>query len=106
MRLHQCVAVICLIQALIMCFVLSPIKAVAYSAALNKPAAWWVFDPNTAWLSLSCFKSDNPLACFQTISEIFQLDKAMAIRIGICLVAVGTGLLIFHWLRTKLSRDP
>lgn len=106
MRLHHCVAVICLIQALTMCFVLSPIKAVAYSATLDAPAVWWVLDPNTAWLSLRCFKSANPLACFHTISEIFQLGMAMAIRIGICAVAAATGLLIFHRVCTKLSRDP
>lgn len=106
MRLHHYVAVICLIQALTMCFVLSPIKAVAYSAALDTPAVWWILDSNTVSLSLRCFKSANPLACFHTISEIFDLGMAIAIRIGICAIAVTTGVLMFHRVCIKLNRDP
>ena len=105
MRLHRVVAAACLIQALTVCFVLSPIKAIAYAATTDAPAVWWMLDPNTAWLSLRCFDAANPLTCFRTISEIFQLGKAIAIRIGICLFAVATGLLVFHRICTKLSQD-
>ena len=107
MRLHYFVALICLVQALAMCFVLSPIKALAYSATMDAPAVWWILDPTTAWrLSLRCFDAANPLTCFQRISDIFQLGKAMFTRVAICLVAVATGLLMFRGICTKLSRDP
>lgn len=105
-RLYQFVAAICLIQALTMCFVLSPIKAIAYSATMNAPAVWWVLDPDTAWQSLHCFNAENPITCFQTISEIFQLGRAIATRLVICLSATAIGLLMFQWVCFQLSRDP
>lgn len=89
-----------------MCFVFTPIKAVAYSATSDAPALWWILDPNTAWLSLNCFKTAHPLACFQTINGVFSLGTAMAIRIGICAIAVATGLVMFRRMCIKLGGDP
>ena len=105
MRLHYLVAAVCLIQAITMCFVLSPITVVVYPTSSEGPALWLILDPNTMRQSLRCFDAASPLTCLMKISDIFQLHRALSIRMGVCLVAVATGLLMFNRTLIKISQD-
>ena len=104
MRLHYLVAAVCLIQAITMCFVLSPITAVVYSPSSEAQALWLILDPNTVRQSLRCFDAASPLTCLVKISEVFHLHRALSIRMGVCLIAVATGLLMFNRTLVKISQ--
>jgi hypothetical protein len=71
----------------------------------GSPSLWWILDPETIWLSMNCFTHADPLACFQKLDEIFQLPKVLGVRLGICVIAVTTGLLAFSQFSTQMNRD-
>ncbi len=105
MPLRRIVLAVCLTQAIVLCFALVPIKVLAYPATLDAPAIWLVFDPNTLWMSRQCFSADDPLGCFQAIGELFQIFKALGVRVVICLIGVASGFLAFRQISAHLSRN-
>jgi len=105
MPLRRIVLATCLAQAIVLCFALVPIKTLTFPATLDAPAIWLVFDANTFWMSRQCFSANDPLGCFQTIGEVFQIFKALGVRVVICLIGVTAGLLAFRKFSTHLSRN-
>ena len=104
MPLRRIVLATCLAQAIVLCFALVPVKILAYPATLDAPAIWLVFDPNTLWMSRRCISANDPMGCFQAIGELFQILKALSVRVVICLIGVTAGFLAFRQFSAHLNR--
>jgi hypothetical protein len=97
-RLAWIIAAVCLLQSIILSFVLVPIRVQAFPATSGSPAVWLIFDWDFVLQSLACFQADEPVRCFSEIGEIFNFVSRFGIRIGICCLAAACGGLSFRWL--------
>jgi hypothetical protein len=104
-RLLWPVVATCLLQALVLCFLLVPIRVVAFPATSTGPALWLVLDFDGVRQSLQCLGTSNPLACFQWVGDIFAFGRTISVRLGICLLAVAAGVLTFCKI-TAVQRPP
>ena len=104
-RLLWPVVATCLLQAMVLCFLLVPIRVVAFPATPTGPALWLVLDYDGVRQSLQCLGTTDPGTCFQWVGNIFALGRTISVRLGICLLAVAAGVLTFCKI-TAVQRPP
>lgn len=97
-RLAWTIATVCLLQAILLSFVLVPIKVQAFPAVAGSPAVWLIFDLDFLLHSLACFHAGDPIRCSAGIGEIFSFASRFGTRIFICTLAAASGALSFRWL--------
>lgn len=91
------VAVGCLAHALVVCFVIVPIKALALPAIGASPPFWVLLDPHLMWHGLQC-TVPAITDCAYTALNLPEIYLEIATRVGICICAAISGYWALEWL--------
>lgn len=92
------IAVGCLAHALVVCFVIVPIKGIAFPAIGGSPTIWILLDPIVLWHGLYCAVAAITENCSNTALSMSGVFLSITTRFGICICATVSGYWAFHWL--------
>ena len=101
MDARRLVAVGCLAHALVVCFVIVPIKALAFPAIGASPPVYVLLDPHVLWHGLQCMVAAITGNCSTTTQNLSGVFLSVTTRVGICICATVAGYWAVRWLSNQ-----
>jgi hypothetical protein len=101
MATRSLVAVACLVHAVVICFLIVPIKALGFPAIGVSPAVWVILDPLILWHGLPCALKAIIGSCSNTALNLSGVFISVTTRACICVCALISGCWAFEWLSNR-----